>query len=358
MRTIGKVTTFAACAAALGLALGACSGSNSPKNSTSGSGNSGCASAAQVTNVVALPGYKVCLFAAATTSMNHPDDVRVVGSTVWIAWQNSSAKDGSTTKPSTVAEYTTSGKLLKAWSVIGHADGMRLDPMTHMMWVTTDEDAKPRLYVINPSSSTPTQYTVPATSWGGGLDDIEFVNGSAYISASNPTLSKAGKNPAPAIVKVTLSGTSAALHPALPGEAKATTLIPPVTTTTLTLTDPDSMSADPQGDLVFMSQGDSDLLFIHGIGTPSRTVKVLSVGTQIDDTIWPTSANGCLLAADNASGVFSICSNAWVPGTPISSSPNDATVINFIGTLSLSTGQVTPIVVGMGNPHGMAFLPK
>jgi hypothetical protein len=347
-----------AAAAALGLVAAACSGNSNASTTSSSSGSSACKGGMQSSSVVALPGYTVCLFAGATTSANHPDDIRVVGNKVWIAWQNSSAKDGSTTKPSTIGEYTTGGKLVKSWSVVGHADGMRMDPATHMMWVTANEDAKPRLYVINPASSTPTQYTLPATSWGGGLDDVEFSNGAAYSSASNPTLNSAGKNPAPAIVKITLSGTKAVLTPALPGEAKATSLIPPMTATTLTLTDADSMTTDPQGDLVFMSQGDGDLLFIHGIGTSSQTVKYVSVGTQVDDTIWPTSSNGCLLASDNSSGVFSICSNVWVPSTPISASPNDATVINFIGTLSLSSGQLTPIVVGMGNPHGMAFLPK
>ena len=361
MRTFSKLTAFVAAAAALGLTAAACSGNSSASTtsaSTTSSDTSHCKQASQNSSVVALPGYQVCLFAAATSKAFHPDDVRVVGNQVWIAWQNGSAKDGSTTKPSTVGLYTTGGKLMKSWSVIGHADGMRMDPMTHVMWVTANEDAKPRLYTISPSSSTATTYTVPTTAWGGGLDDIEFINGAAYISASNPTLNSAGKNPAPAIVKVTLSGTKAVLTPALPGEAKASSLNPPVTSTTLTLTDPDSMSTDPQGDLVFASQGDSYLMFIHGIGTAARTVKYVTVGTQIDDTIWPTSSNGCVLAADNNSGVFSICSDIWVPSTPISSSPNDAGVINFIGTLSLSSGQLTPFVVGMGNPHGMAFLPK
>lgn len=305
-----------------------------------------------------MPGYKVCLFAGATTNANHPDEVRVVGDKVWIAWQNSSAKDGSTTKPSTVSEYTTSGKLLKSWSVTGHADGMRMDTATGQMWVTTDEDGNPRLYTINPSSSTPTQYKVPKTSWGGGFDDIEFVNGSAFISASNPTLNSAGKNTAPALVKVTLSGTTAKLTPALMASATATTLSPPVSTVKLNLTDPDSQSTDPQGDLVLMSQGDGELLFVHNPGTASQTVKVLTVGTQVDDTIWPTSAHGCLLVADNASGVYSVCSTIWVPGLPVTDSPNDAGVISFVGTLNLTTGQVTPFLVGMGNPHGMAFIPK
>lgn len=349
----------AAIAAVLGLAVAACSSSSTGSAAGSSGGGSGsCKSASQVSNVTALPGYKVCLFIAATTQANHPDEVRVVGDKVWVAWQNSSAKDGSTTKPSTVSEYTVSGKLLKSWSVIGHADGMRMNPSTGQMWVTTNEDANPRLYTINPSSSTPTEYKLPQTSWGGGLDDIEFVNGSAFISASNPTLDSAGKNRGPALVKVTLSGNTATFAPALMAQTKATTLSPPISSVSLNLTDPDSQTTDPQGDLVLMSQGDSDLLFIHNPGTASQTVKVLSVGTQVDDTIWPTASNGCLLVADNASGVFSVCSSIWVPGVPVTDSPNDATVIGFVGTLSLSSGQITPFLVGMNNPHGMAFIPK
>jgi hypothetical protein len=358
VRTIGKATLSVAAVAALVLVATACSSSSSSSPPASSSGSASCKSAAQASSVSALPGYQVCLFAGATTNANHPDDVRYVGSNVWIEWQNGSAKDCSTTKTSTIAEYTTAGKLLKTWSVIGHADGMRWNPTTQLMWVTSCEDGSPRLYTINPGSSTPTQYTVPKTSWGGGFDDLEFVNGSAYVSASNPTLNAAGKNPSPAVVKVTLSGTTATWSPALPGKLKATTLGPPVTTSTLTLTDPDSMSSDPQGDLVFSSQGDSFLIFVHGLGTASQTVKYLTVGTQIDDTIWPTTPKGCLLVADNASSVYSVCSNIWVPGVPVESSPNDAGVISFVGTLSLSSGQVIPFLVGMNNPHGMAFIPN
>jgi hypothetical protein len=357
VRTFSKVIRYATAASALGLALAACTSgpsSSTPKASTS----SGCKNAAQQSNVAAPPGYTVCLFAGATTAANHPDDIRVVGDKVWIAWQNSSAKDGSTTKPSTVGEYTTSGKLLKSWSVVGHADGMRMDPSTGQMWVTTNEDAKPRLYTINPSSSTPTSYTVPLTAWGGGLDDIAFVNGSAFISASNPTLNSAGLNNGPALVKATLSGTKVVLTPVLAGQPTATSLIPPISSTKLNLTDADSQSIDPQGDLVLMSQGDGELLFIHNPGTSSQKVSYLPVGTQVDDTIWPTSSSGCLLVTDNNSGVFSVCSDIWVPGTPVSASPNDATVISFVGTLSMSSGQLTPLITGIVNPHGMAFLPR
>jgi hypothetical protein len=350
----------AAAAAAMGLAAAACSSTTSPSaaNAPTTSASNGCKSGMSAPGVAALPGYQVCLFVAATTTANHPDDLVVNGNKVWIQWQNGTAKDCSTTKTATISEYTTSGQLLKSWSVIGHADGLRWNPSTNVMWVTSCEDGSPRLYTINPSSSTPTEYTLPKTSWGGGLDDLTFFNGSAFVSASNPTLNSAGNNTNPALVKVTLHGTSATFTPALMGNAKATTLNPPVSTVTLNLTDADSQTIDPQGDLVLMSQADDDLLFIHKPGTASQTVKVLSVGTQVDQTIWPTSPKGCLLVADNASGVFSACSSVWVPTQPVTSSPNDATVISFVGTLSLSSGQITPIIVGIPNSHGMAFLPK
>jgi hypothetical protein len=350
----------AAITAALGLAVAACSGSSSSSaGGSSGSGNtSSCKSASQASNVVALSGFQVCLFAGATTSTNHPDDIQVVGGHVWIGWQNSSAKDGSTTKPSTITEYTTAGKLLKSWSVIGHADGLHMDPATGMMWVTANEDAKPRLYIINPASSTATTITVPPLPSGGGLDDFRFVNGTAYVSGSNPTLNAAGLNTQPALYKMTVSGTTAQLTGVMNGNAKATTLNPPVSTTTLNLTDPDSQTIDPQGDLVLNSQADQELLFVHGVGTSSQTVKVLSVGAQVDDTVWPTSSNGCLIVADQNSGVFSVCSSIWVPGTPVVDAANDGTTISFVGTLSLGSGQITPFLVGMNNPHGMGFVAK
>jgi hypothetical protein len=85
---------------------------------------------------------------------------------------------------------------------------------------------------------------------------------------------------------------------------------------------------------------------------------VLSVGTQVDDTPFAPSANACLLVSDQNGGVYSICSNVWVPGTPYAAVANDAPVASFVGTLSLSNGTITPIVIGIGNPHGMAFIQR
>lgn len=358
MRTIGKLTASVAVTAALGLVVAACSSSGTAHTTTTATSGSGCKTAAQSSTVAALPGYQVCLFIPATTNANHPDNIVIDGSHVWVGWQNITAKNGSDTKHSTIAEYTTSGKLMKSWSVLGHTDGMRMNPTTHQMWVMCDEDGNPRLFTIDPAASTATQITLPSQPWGGGFDDIQFVNGVAYSDASSPTLNSAGKNPFPALYKITVSGTKATLTKVLAGQPKATTINLPATSTTLNLTDPDSMEISPQGDLVLTSQGDSEMLFIHNVGTPQQKVSVLTVGTQIDDTAWPSSSKGCLIVADNASGVYSVCSSIWVPGTAYSASPNDATVISFVGSLNLTTGLITPVIVGIANPHGMGFIPQ
>jgi hypothetical protein len=344
---------YAAAAAALGLAVSACTSSSSSTSSTASttSTSNGCKSASQASTVATLSGYTVCLFIPATSKANHPDSVVYANGKVWIGWQNITAKDGADNKSSTIGEYTSTGALVKSWTLGGptagtgcHTDGMRMNPSTGQMWVMCNEDGSPRLFTIDPASSTATEITLPKTPHGGGFDDIQFLNGLAFIDASNPTLNSAGANVFPALYTVTISGTTASLTPVLKGGAKADTLNPPVTSTTLPLTDPDSMMIDPQGDLVLDSQADMQLLFIHNAGTPSQTVKVLGVGTPVDDTVWPTSTNGCMIIADN--------------GTPLTAAPNDSTIISFVGTVSLGSGQITPIIVGMNNPHGMAFIPR
>jgi hypothetical protein len=357
VRTIGRVTTSAAIAAAVGLIATACSSGSSTSSASAGT-KTGCAAGMQAGGVAAPPGYQVCLWVAATTTANHPDNVVIAGSNVFIGWQNITAKDGTDTKTSTIAEYTTSGKLLKSWSVIGHTDGMRMDPSTHLLWVMCDEDGNPRLYTINPASGAPTTITLPPAPWGGGFDDVQFANGLALIDASNPALNAAGKNIYTALYSVKLNGTKAVLTKVLAAQASATTISTPSTTVKLNLTDPDSMMIDPNGTLVLDSQGDGEMLWITNVGAANQSVSVLSVGTQIDDTVWPSTSKGCILVADNASGVYSICSALWVPGTAYSASPNDSTVAGFIGSLNLSSGTLIPLVVGIANPHGMAFLPR
>src|SRR5258708_20018608 len=109
---------------------------------------------------------------------------------------------------------------------------------------------------------------LPPTPHGGGFDDVQIVGGKVFIDASNPTLTAAGKNPNPSLYSVVLSGNTAKLTNVLSGQPKATTMNLPATSTTLNLTDPDSMMIGPNAELALPTQADSELPSITNPGTP------------------------------------------------------------------------------------------
>ena len=172
------------------------------------------------------------------------------------------------------------GKMLKTFTVPGHSDGMRADPSTHVLWVTSCEDGNPKFVTIDPTSGTVTPYAFPMpTPHGGGYDDLCFLNGMTFIAASNPTLNSAGVNVYPAIDKVTLGNGKVNLTPVLMGNATATDLIANAKAP-LNLVDPDSMTVDAKGQLVLVNQGGSQFVFLKNPGTPQQTVTSVPVGNQ------------------------------------------------------------------------------
>ncbi len=309
---------------------------------------------------VALPGYDISIFARGTTAYYNPDSIEVAGKYVYIGYQNTTAKDGTDNKTSTIVQYTKEGHVVHIFSVPGHNDGLRFNPYTHLLWATSNEDGNPRIMTINPSTGAIIQYQFPPTPHGGGYDDLAFINGMAFIAASNPTLNSAGINVFPAIDKIELKNDKAILTPILQGNATATDL----TTNeqvTLNLTDPDSMSIDNQGNLVQDSQGDSELIFLHNPGTSKQTVTRLPVGTQVDDTLWIPSKEGNMLVVDakaNITYIVTIDKTGFTPGTIYTEAPSDSTVASFVGTIDPKTGTIAPTIIGMGSPTGLAFLPE
>ena len=61
--------------------------------------------------------------------------------------------------------------------------------------------------------------------------------------------------------------------------------------------------------------------------------------------------------ADTAAGIVYTISGALDPKTPLVATPSDSSVNGLVGRLDTSTGFITPIVIGLQSPHGMAFLP-
>jgi hypothetical protein len=316
--------------------------------------------------VVALPGYEVSVFTQNDSRLivANPDSVAVDGQHVFIDYQNVTAKDcsdqGKSGSPtSTVVEYNLEGKILNHWSVAGHSDGMRIDPATHLVWTTSCEDGSAMFATIDPNSSTVTPYKFPDPPHGGGYDDLYFLNGSVYVAASNPTTDSSGANPNPAIDKIALgSNGTLTLTPVLMGNANATDLLSPSSAPApLTLTDPDSLSVDNKGQLVLVSQGDSLLVFVKNPGTATQSVSKMAVGTQLEDTVWP-SGPGRLLVVDGASGVTYWISGSFANGDIYTQSPNDSGVDNFVATINPATGFETPVAIGFGKATGMVFVPS
>lgn len=361
MRSSNQRTASLIAGAAALLAVAGCSSSAPPASSSSGG------AAATTTSVdpvslyhPGLPGVKISVFARfAQGTQNYiaPDSITIDGNTVFIGFQNVTAKDCTDgPKTSTIVEYTMAGAFVKKFSVPGHNDGLRVDPATHLVWATSCEDGNPQLNVIDPTGGTVTPYALPAAPHGGGYDDLWAMNGQMFIAASNPTLDANGNNAFPAIDSVTLSGSKAVLKTVLMANATATDTIAG-TPTTLNLTDPDSFSVDNKGQLVLVSQGDSRLVFIANPGTPQQTVTTTPVGNQLDDTVWSTALHGRLLVTDGSSNAIYWVHVDGPAGTVYTEAPDDSGVVGFLGTVDLTTGFVKPVMIGFAKATGLAYVP-
>jgi hypothetical protein len=280
-----------------------------------------------------------------------------------------SSKTGDPTKgPSTVVEYSLDGQtVVNTYQLAGHCDGLRVDPASKKVWATSNEDANPALYSIDPSApiaSAVTTYTLAPTIHGGGYDDLWFMNGQMFIVGSNPTLDSAGVNDFPALYAVTISGTNATVRSVLMGnQTGVPDLGNPGNSVTLNEVDPDSLSVDMQGNLVLVNQAGQELVFITNPGQTSQSLQRVATGTQLDDTIWvPSSPSGKLLVADGVANIIYSVTGPFQAGQVFTEAPNDSGAAGFIGTLDIANASVngyaivTPVAIGFQKPTGLYFL--
>jgi hypothetical protein len=196
--------------------------------------------------LAALPGYTVKVWAKGTSDFTNPDSIEVDHGHVWVGYQNVTSKTGGDGKFSTVVEYDSDGRLLRKFAVPGHCDGLRIDPVTHTVWASSNEDGNPGLVSIDQNSGEITTYSFDPTAHGGGFDDMAFLNGKMFIAASNPNLDPNGVNNFPAVDEVTFNGTKVVLTPVLMGNASAIDKMSGQAVT-LNEVDPDSMSINASG---------------------------------------------------------------------------------------------------------------
>jgi hypothetical protein len=311
--------------------------------------------------LAALPGYSIEVWARGTSTIFNPDSIEWDGHDIWVGYQNMTTKDGSdggagfgTT--STVVEYDRRGQVERTFSVPGHCDGLRVDPTTHIVWASSNEDGNPDLTSIDPSTGTITHYTLDPTVHGGGYDDMAFQGGKFFIAASNPNLDPSGVNVFPALDLVTLNGTHAVVSAVLQGNATATD-IATGSTVTLNEIDPDSITIDPSGDIVLDNQGGSELVFIQNAATPGQTVSRLSLPTQVDDTVWVTAKKGTLFVVDGKANAIYAVKTKFVVGDVFTETPDDSTIASMVGTLDVTTGKIFPQIIGFKKATGLLFVP-
>jgi hypothetical protein len=315
-------------------------------------------------------GYTLRVWATGSSPVANPDDIATDGRHVYVGFQNTTVKDGSQPGSSTVVQYSLNGRRLNSYPALGHVDGLRWNPLTRQLWATANEDGNALLTVIRVQNGSESVYPLPSVNGGGGFDDVVFTRLGAIVSASNPTLNKAGVNTHPALVIVRLhAGGSVSMTPVLYGSAVATDR----TTgrrVTLNLTDPDSLSIDRLGEVVLDSQGDSELVFLRlclvpavqhcargGLaGRPSRLLLQPRTGggPMVDDTAWSTRLFHRLLITDHNS-----------PGTiyelrksgGFSSGMAYTTPFTDVATLNTKTGITAAVATGFSAPKGLLFLP-
>jgi len=315
---------------------------------------------AQAATVTPTAPYTVSVFAPSFAGQAGGDSIAFNRTNIFVGYAAGVAKDGSDGKSSTIVEYDLKGKVVTTFSVVGHNDGLRIDAAGNL-WALQNEDAKPNLVVITIRTGRKTNYTFPATPHGGGYDDVAFAGSAAFITASNP-----GKNPNtdPAVVNARLRGRGVVLTTVLAGNASAINVLSGKSQT-LNLQDPDSMILDPNGELVFTSQADMELVVIEhpGLSCQKALVAPLTTTTptndtpMADDTVFARSGQGQILIVDKTTNiVYSLTTPYFAPGAAYTAYQDSTGTNGFVGQTDLSTGLITPLVTGLGNPGGMAFI--
>jgi hypothetical protein len=311
-----------------------------------------------VGQVTASVPYTVSTFATGVAGTYfQPDSIAVLGGYIYIGYGNGVAKDGTDGKSSTIVKYKENGDVVTTFSVVGHNDGLRVNPQTKKLWALQNEDGNPNLAILDPTTGAQTVYTFAPTAHGGGYDDIAFHGNDVFLSASNPS-----NNPnfSQAVVRATISGSMVSVSEVLNASAIATD-ISSDTPVTLNLQDPDSMAFNQFGDLVLDSQADGELIIVHHLGAVDQSVYHLGLslngsGTQVDDTVIATSAHGTILVSDRDAGsagiVYAISKNIFSPGAAYTAA------LTSVGALDFDTGVMTNVVTGLVSPHGMAFIQK
>jgi len=382
-RTLASAASLAALAVIPAFTLAGCGSSshkttsptNASKTTSGGYTSQVFASGATIQHPVstkASPSGKASVF--------QPDDLTKLGSDIFVGFQNNVGPQGETVSgvnTSTIVEFSSSGSKVKQWDVAGHFDGIAALQATGKVIVTANEDANAHIYEIDPSSSKPAQYSVPAPlPHKGGLDAISFWHGKMLITASAPGTTGGPAPPQnyPAVYVVSLNSSThtATFHSLFTDMATAKQANSGKTgTTKLALTDPDSNEIVPSyaprfaGEFMLTSQGDGEQIFVAD--TTGKNLSVLKLSQAgSDDTAWTSGPSGTLYITDNSTDLIWKVTGPFKRGEQlVAASPCDANSApmsclakKYLGQVDMNTGAITKLsLTNEIQPKGLLWVP-
>jgi hypothetical protein len=315
------------------------------------------------------------------TGASQPDDLTVMAvkgldggkPLLWTQWQNGINPDGTPSSSGATQSFVTgydlkTGTLVREIAVNGHVDGLTADPKNGTLIATSNEDANSFLSLIYPALGAVATYTYspsPEVSGNGGTDSIAILGGHLYISHSNPNDVSQATTYEVALDQTTLT---AYLTPIFYDNSQAKS-VNTGSVATMALTDPDTNYIMPRaspmfaGDLATISQGDGKIIFASHLPNHPQ-LSVLSVADNVPNNVPPIdglavaiSGRGTLYVVDSGTNTIQAFSTSGCSkGTVFVGEPNDNSN-PLVGTLNLSTGQITPFQNHFVSPKGLLFVP-
>jgi len=298
------------------------------------------------------------ILTVAPVGSSAPDSITTGDGSVWVEYGNGADSTGGSGS-STIVQYSMLGAVENTYTIKGLADGLKFDPATGNVWALLNNDGNATLRFINPTtrqvSGTLTYgsgYVYGANS-SRGFDDVVFDGNRVFLSETNPA------NPGDPVIVQLLNG------PAPFGTLETqgilslgdtgTNLVTGQTNQPLPVTDPDSLKLLPTGDLLLTGEADGAYIFVHDPGTPRQTESFVQMpaGFVGDDAIMPTSNSGAFYISNQ--GANDII-RATVTGLNTHDLYADIASKNELVQIDPTTGKITPIITGLNNPHGLAFV--
>jgi hypothetical protein len=302
------------------------------------------------------------VLATAPMGSSAPDSITIGGGSIWVEYGNGAKSDGSMGS-STIVQYSMTGDVEHTYSVDGLADGLKYNAATGNVWVLLNQDANSVLRFINPATqqvSDPLQYGsgyVYGANSSRGFDDVVFDGHRVFLSETNPDPTKPGD---PVIVELQNGlapfGTLQTTGILSVGDT-GTNLVTGQTNQPLPVTDPDSLKLLPNGDLLLTGEADGAYVFVKDPGTTKQSVSFVNLpsGDTPDDAIMPSSRSGTFYISNQGDNdIISV----KVTGLNTHDLYADIANQNELVQIDPTTGVVAPIVTGLNNPHGLAFVPS